>query len=140
MSTSTLRSKSFYFAVRIVRLVQRLQKGHKEYVLSGQLLRCGTSGGAQFREAEYAQSKRDFINKMSIGLKEVNETDYFLRLLQATDYIDQSEFKSFISECGELKAMSITSIRTAKKNLAAEIAAKVIIGFFIFSFLFSLFT
>lgn len=117
MSTSILRAKSFDFAVKIVRLVQRLQKVNKEYVLSQQILRCGTSGGALSREAEYAQSKKDFINKLSIGLKEINETEYFLLLLNATDYLASNEFTELHGLCNELKAMSISSIRTAKDNM-----------------------
>ena len=90
MKNSILREKCFAFAVKIVRLVQRLQSEKKEFVLSKQILKCGTSPGANDREAEFAQSKNDFISKMSIGLKEANETDFFLELLFATDYIDKA--------------------------------------------------
>jgi four helix bundle protein len=120
MSNPVLRQKSFDFAVRIVRLVQRLQKDDKEFVISTQLLKSGTSPGALVREAEYAQSKLDFINKLSIGLKEANETEYWLSLLHATDYLDTQEFKSLHSDCGEVKAISIVSIKTAKSNLAGK--------------------
>ena len=118
MSNPVLRQRSFAFAVRIVRLVQRLQKEDKEFVISKQILESGTSPGALVREAEFAQSKRDFINKLNIGLKEANETDYWLTLLHATDYIQVDEYKSFHSACGEIKALSISSIKTAKENMA----------------------
>ena len=114
MNNSVLRQKIFAFAVKIVRLIQRLQQQHKEFVLSSQLLDCGTSIGAKEREAEFAQSRKDFINKMSISLKETNETQFFLELLYATDYIAKNEFESLYSESGEIKAMLIASVRTAK--------------------------
>ena len=78
---------------------------------------CGTSPGANIREAEYAQSKNDFISKMSIALKESNESEYFLLLLFKTVYISESEFTEMRGECGEIKAMLISSIKTAKTNL-----------------------
>lgn len=139
MGSSILRTKSFAFAVRIVRLVQRLEKVDKEYVLSKQILRCGTSGGALTREAQFAQSKRDFINKLSIGLKEINETEYFLALLHATDYLDQGEFESLNADCNELKAISISAIKTAKENLRLGIGI-IVLTISLSTFLFSLFT
>ncbi len=102
MKNSILKEKTFAFAVKIVRLVQRLQSEKKEYVLSRQILKSGTSPGANEREAEFAQSKKDFISKLSIGLKEANETGFFLELLFATDYIDKTEFDSLYKECGEI--------------------------------------
>jgi four helix bundle protein len=140
MSTSILRSKSFAFAVKIVRLVRRLQSEKKEYVLSNQLLRSGTSPGSLFREAEFAQSKKDFINKVSIALKEANESEYFLRLLQATGFEHDQEISGLFKECGEIKAMSISSIKTAKSNLAKQLGLKMLFALLLFTFLFSLFT
>jgi len=116
MKNSILRDKCFAFAVKIVRLVQRLQSEKKEFVLSHQILKSGTSPGANESEAEFAQSKKDFISKMSIGLKEANETLYFLKLLFATEYIDKDEFESLSSDCGEIKGILISSVRTAKIN------------------------
>jgi four helix bundle protein len=116
MKNSILRQKAFAFAVKIVRLVQRLQSERKEFVLSKQILKSGTSPGANDREAEFAQSKKDFVSKMSIGLKEANETGFFLELLFATDYIDKTEFESLYKDCGEIKAILISSVRTAKAN------------------------
>lgn len=82
-----VRSKSFRFAVRIVNLCKFLHDEHKEFILSKQLLRSGTSIGANIAEAQQAQSKADFISKMNIALKETYETDYWLRLLFATQYL-----------------------------------------------------
>ena len=90
----TVERKSFCFAVRIVKLCKYLRNTQKEYVLSKQLLRSGTSIGANIAEAEQAQSRADFIAKMNIALKEAVETNYWLRLLQATDYLSEKEFSS----------------------------------------------
>ena len=135
MRNSILKEKTFAFAVKIVRLVQRLQSEKKEYVLSRQILKSGTSPGANEREAEFAQSKKDFISKLSIGLKEANETGFFLELLFATDYIDKAEFESLYKECGEIKGILISSIRTAKAN---EIRKNLLL-FVLFVFLFAFF-
>ena len=135
MKNSILKEKTFAFAVKIVRLVQRLQSEKKEFVLSRQILKSGTSPGANEREAEFAQSKKDFISKLSIGLKEANETEYFLALLFATDYIDKVEFESLNKECGEIKGILISSVRTAKANQLR----KNFLFFILFVFLFSLF-
>ena len=90
MSENIIVDKSFDFAVRIVNLNKYLYNEQKEYVLSKQLLRSGTSIGANVSEAERAQSKADFISKMSIALKEANETNYWLKLLYKTDYLSKS--------------------------------------------------
>lgn len=84
---SILRDKSYLFALRVVRLYKHLNKQHKEYILSKQILRSGTSIGALVREAQYAQSTKDFINKLSIALKEANESEYWLILLKDSEYI-----------------------------------------------------
>lgn len=115
MSKSILKDKSYAFAIRIVKLSQHLQADKKEFVLSKQILRSGTSVGALIREAEFGQSKADFVNKLSIALKEANETDYWLCLLKDTDYINQELFESLQSDCKELIAMLVSSIKTAKK-------------------------
>ena len=135
-----MRSKSFAFAVKIVRLVRRLQSEAREYVISNQIMRCGTSPGSLFREAEFAQSKKDFIHKVSIALKEANESEYFLLLLQSTGYEDDPEISTLLKECGEIKAMSISSIKTAKSNLAKQLKLKLLFAFLLFTFLYSLFT
>ena len=116
MSKSILRDKSYIFAIRIVKLMQFLQKENKEFILSKQILRSGTSIGALLREAEFGQSKKDFINKLSISLKEANETEYWLCLLHDTKYIDLVLFQSLQSDCKELIALLVASIKTAKKT------------------------
>ena len=94
---SVLREKSYDFAIRIVRLSQFLQHEKKEYILNKQVLKSGTAIGALIREAEYAQSNADFINKFSISLKEANETAYWLSLLKDTDYMDLELYKNPIT-------------------------------------------
>ena len=111
----TVEQKSFLFAVRIVKLCKHLNTAKKEYVLSKQLLRAGTSIGANIAEAEQAQSKADFISKMNIALKEAVETNYWLRLLQASDYLSNAEFSSIHSDCRELEKMLTAIIKTAKQ-------------------------
>ena len=111
----TVEQKSFLFAVRIVKLSKHLNTAKKEFVLSKQLLRAGTSIGANIAEAEQAQSKADFISKMNIALKEAVETNYWLRLLQASDYLSESEFSSIYSDCRELERMLTAIIKTAKQ-------------------------
>lgn len=102
MSKNVSVEKSFDFSVRIVRLFQYLTKEKQEYVLAKQLLRCGTSIGANISEAQYAQSKADFHAKMHIALKEANETEYWLRLLHKTDYLSTSQFNSIHKDVDEL--------------------------------------
>ena len=111
---SILKSKSYNFSVRIVRLAQMLQTDKKEFVLSKQILRSGTSIGAMIREAEFGQSKADFSHKMSIALKEANETDYWLCLLKDTDYIEQNLFENMQSDCKELIAMLVSTVKKTK--------------------------
>ncbi len=95
-------NKSFNFSVRIVNLYKYLIRRHKEYILSKQIVRCGTSIGANVSEAQKAQSKADFVAKMSIALKEANETQYWLRLLYRTDYITKPQYESLFSDVDEL--------------------------------------
>ena len=117
MAKSILRDKSYLFAIRVVKLMQYLQTEKKEYVLSKQVLRSGTSIGALIKEAEFGQSKPDFINKLNIALKEANETEYWLSLLKDTNYIDETKHKSISADCNELIKMLIASINTTKKNM-----------------------
>ena len=116
MGKSVLRDKSYEFAIRIVRLSQFLMGEKKEFVLSRQVLRSGTAIGALIREAEFAQSKADFVNKMSIALKEANETDYWISILKDTDFITQDQFDSLHADCQELLAMLISTVKTGKKK------------------------
>ena len=108
--------KSFAFAVRIVKLCRILADRNKEHVLSKQLLRSGTSIGANISEAEKGQSKADFYAKMSIALKEANETHYWLRLLHKTEYLSDKEFDSMEKDIKEIISLlvSICKTRTIK--------------------------
>ena len=93
-----------------------LREEKQEFILSKQALRSGTAIGALIRESEFAQSNADFINKLSIALKETNETDYWLSLLFDSDYIDNKSFESMSIDCDELMALLISSIKTVKNN------------------------
>lgn len=115
MSESILKTKSYAFAIRIVRLYQFLSKDGKEYVLSKQVLRSGTAIGALIREAEFGQSRADFTSKMSIALKEANETDYWLNLLKDTGFLDEKMFQSISKDCIELIKLLVATVKTAKK-------------------------
>ena len=97
-----IKNKSFQFAIDIVTLYKNLVGDKKEFVMSRQLLKSGTSIGANVREAEFAQSRADFISKMSISLKEANETDYWLELLFETKFIDESTFKEYKIKSSEI--------------------------------------
>ena len=105
---SIIEKKSFDFAVRIVNLYRHLTADKKEFVLSKQLLRSGTSIGANVAEGERGQSKPDFNSKMNIALKEANETYYWLRLLHKTDFLTEKEFKSIESDIKEIIAILIS--------------------------------
>ena len=95
---------------------QYLQQSKKEFVISKLVLRSGTSIGALVREAEYGQSKIDFIHKLSIALKEANETEYWIFILSDTGYIDKKEFESILADCKELQKILIASIKTTKSK------------------------
>ena len=110
----TIENRSFQFALRIVKLCEHLRNEKKEYTLSKQLLRAGTSIGANVAEAEQAQSRLDFINKLSIALKEASETDYWIRLLYAAEYLRQKEYESIIDDCRALEKMLTSIIKTTK--------------------------
>ncbi len=109
-----LREKSYVFALKIVELSKELNEKKKEYILSKQILRSGTSIGAIIRESEFAQSKADFISKLSIALKEANETDYWLSLLKDSGYIDENKFSELNKLCNEIIKLCIASINTSK--------------------------
>ena len=116
MSKSILRDKSYQFAIQIVKLSQFLQREQKEFILSKQIIRSGTAIGALIREAEFAQSKADFIHKFHISLKEANETEYWLCILFDTNYIEKKLFESLQTECKELISMLVSSIKTLKNS------------------------
>ena len=109
------------FAIRIIRLYQYLRNEKQEYILSKQLLKSGTSIGANVRESINAQSLEDFIHKLNISLKESNETEYWIELLYETDYINEQQFSSIISDNKEITATLIKIIKTSKaKNNAKK--------------------
>ena len=110
-----IQDKSFDFAVRIVNLCKYLQTEKREYILSKQLMRSGTSIGANVAETQQAQSKPDFISKMNIALKESYETDYWIRLIYATEYVTQNMFESMIEDCRELEKLLIAITKSAKE-------------------------
>lgn len=112
-----LLDKSFAFAIRVVKLYKILCEERKEYVISKQMMRSGTAVGALVRESEHAESKADFIHKLSIALKEANETEYWLMLLMKTDYISADEYDSIVEDCKELLKLLISIIKTMKKSL-----------------------
>ena len=113
---SKVEEKSFLFSVRIVKLCKYLQSEKKEFILSKQLLRSGTSIGANVVESQQAQSRADFISKLGIALKEAAETNYWLRLLQATDYLSESEFSSILKDCREVEKMLTSIIKTSRES------------------------
>ena len=113
---SPLHNKSYAFAKRIVNMVKYIDCPHKMISLTNQIFRSGTAIGALVREAEFAQSSSDFINKLHIALKECNETIYWLNLLHDTDFISEKEYESMAIDSKELLALLISSLKTAKKR------------------------
>ena len=113
---SILKVKSFAFAVRIIKIYQYLTETKKEFVLSKQLLRSGTAIGALVREAQNAESTKDFVHKLGISQKECDESIYWLELLKETAYLNEQEFESMNNEAIELLKMLRSSIITTKKN------------------------
>ena len=111
---NAIKEKSKAFALRIIRIYQYLREQKHEFVLSKQILRSGTSIGANIREAQRAQSKPDFYSKMNIALKEADETSYWLELLFESEYIDKAAFESVYSDCEEIIKL-LTSITKTQK-------------------------
>lgn len=114
MKENAVKNKSFAFAIRIVNLYKYLVEEKREFVLSKQLLRSGTAVGALTREAEHAESKADFIHKLSISLKEANETDYWIELLFQTDFLSEKEYKTIKEDGEELIKLLVAIIKTSK--------------------------
>ncbi len=115
MNENAIKQKSFQLAVRIIRLSQYLQKEKQEYVLSKQILRSGTSVGANIREAQNAESKADFIHKFSIAQKETDETLYWLELMKETEIITLKEFESIYAQTTEVFKLIRSIILSSKK-------------------------
>ena len=120
MRKNPIRDKSFAFALRVVKLAKYLESKKKEFVLSRQVLRSGTAIGALVREAEHAESKADFIHKMSIALKEANETLYWLELLHQAEYIDEQSFQSIGADSEELIKLLTAIGKTSKVGNRSE--------------------
>ena len=117
MKENVVKNKSFAFSVRVIKLYQFLCEQKKEYVLSKQLLRSGTSVGAMVREAEHAETKTDFKHKMGIAQKEINETIYWLELLKETNYITQEQFESINSDAVEIIKLITAILKSPKNNI-----------------------
>jgi four helix bundle protein len=109
-------SLSLNFAVRIVRLCQYLTEEKRAYILSKQLMRSGTSIGANLREAKFAQSKKDFTAKCTIALKEAGETQYWLELLHQTELLSEKEYQSISADCNELVAILVSTVKSSKSK------------------------
>ncbi|MFK8268380.1 four helix bundle protein [Capnocytophaga cynodegmi] len=116
MKENIIKEKSFAFAIRIVKLYQYLQDSKKEFVLSKQLLRIGTSVGAMVREAEHSESTNDFVHKLSVAQKEINEVLYWLELLFATEYINKTEYESINNDAVEIIKIITRILKTTKKK------------------------
>ena len=116
MSDSIMLEKAKDFAVDVINICRQIKTEYKESVLTNQLLRCGTSIGANIHESKYAQSKADFISKMQIALKECYESEYWLELLVRTGLLSLVRYNSIKSNCGTIRRMLISSINTVKSN------------------------
>lgn len=117
MGESILSTKSYAFALRIIKLYQFMADERREYVLSKQVLKSGTSIGANIEESVHGQSKTDFIHKLSIAQKEANETNYWLRLLKDSEYLENRLAESLLNDCIEIQKLLAASIKTAKSNI-----------------------
>ena len=115
--SNPLVEKSYLFSIKIIKSFQNIQKEQKEFILSKQFIRSGTSIGALIFEGQFAQSQADFINKLSISLKEANETKYWICLLKDTNYIDDFLYQNLLSDVNELINMLVCSIKTVKSKM-----------------------
>ncbi|MCP9198876.1 four helix bundle protein [Gramella sp. GC03-9] len=111
-----IKSKSFLFSVKVVKLYKYLSSEKKEFVMSRQFLRSGTAIGALVREAEQAESKADFVHKLSIALKEANETEYWIDLLNASDYLEDARFQDFKKDIKEILKLLVSIIKTSEQS------------------------
>lgn len=111
---NVVERKSYEFAIRIVRLYQHLSTAKREYILSKQLLRSGTSIGANIEEAIGAQSRPDFVSKISVAYKEARETSYWIRLLKDTEYLTPTQFTSILNDADELRRIIASILKSAK--------------------------
>jgi four helix bundle protein len=104
------------FAVNLINICNRIKDRKKESILTVQLIRSGTSIGANIHESKYAQSSADFVSKMQIALKECYESEYWLELLNRTGYLENEQYKKILNDCGQIRRMLISSINTVKEN------------------------
>ncbi|WP_460268930.1 four helix bundle protein [Clostridium tertium] len=116
LSKSVVLDKSFNFGLKIIKLYMKL-RSKNEFTLSNQLVKSATSIGANITEAQYAQSRKDFINKMGIALKEANETEYWLKLLSKSDIIEEIEYENYIKDCLEIEMILISIVKSSKDSL-----------------------
>ena len=116
MAESLMLDKAKDFAVEIINICKKIKETRRESVLTNQLIRSGTSIGADIHESKYAHGTADFISKMQIALKECYESEYWLELLNRTGYIDDQQYKLIINNCGQIRRMLISSINTVKNN------------------------
>jgi len=116
MKENIIKDKSFRFAVRMVNLYKFLKDEKKEHEMSKQLYRAGTSIGANVHEALRAVSKKDFINKMGIALKEASESEYWLELLYATQHLDKTQYESIIADCSEINKLLISIVKNSNEE------------------------
>ena len=119
MKNSIVADKSFNFSLRIINCYKFLCEEKRDFILSKQLLRCGTSIGANIAEALGAQSSKDFIAKLSISFKESIETEYWIRLLQASNYLDDKSSSSLLNDCIEIRKIISSILITSKKKTFA---------------------
>ncbi len=125
INDNVVEQKSFNFAIRIVNLYRHLLSEFKEYTISKQILRSGTSIGANVAEAIQAQSRPDFVSKLNIALKESTETKYWLKLMKATGYLTDKEYYSLFDDCTEIEKILTTIIKTTKKNSTKDLKRKI---------------
>ncbi len=116
MKNSILKEKTYAFALKVIKVYKQLTTEHREFIVSKQFLKAGTAPGALVREAEFAQSKPDFVSKLSIALKEANECNYWISLLKDSEYITAETATSLTTDNNEIIYILISSINTAKGN------------------------
>ena len=114
---SIVEEKSYKFALRIIKLYKYLRDNKRDYVISKQILRCGTSIGANIKESSQAESTSDFIHKLSIALKETSETEYWINLIYDSELIDKRSYNSIINDCKEILKLLTSIIKTSRSNL-----------------------
>ncbi len=117
---NVIYDKSFAFAIKIVHLYEKLRNEKKEFIMSKQILRSGTSIGANVSEAVEGQSKKDFISKLSIGLKEANETKYWINLLIATNYLTKEVGENLLNDLNEIIKILVSILKTSKNNYKSD--------------------